>query len=139
MRHLKRLLLVSIVAFGLTMLMSVGFISSSEWYCRHGMTQSYVPFEPERWTKFDTVSAPEELEDYRILAIEDLLQKHRFTGWTSERLIALLGKPTKTNKLRHYDLVYWLGAERSCDRIDSEWLVFVLQDGLVASYDVITD
>jgi hypothetical protein len=55
--------------------------------------------------------------------VDDLLSKHRLRGQSRASVVALLGEPLPTNYFRDYDLVYWLGPERSLISIDSEWLV----------------
>jgi hypothetical protein len=52
----------------------------------------------------------------------------------------LLGAPTPTDKWRSWDLVYWLGAERSFLSIDSEWLVIRFNDqGVVVEIRIVRD
>jgi hypothetical protein len=43
---------------------------------------------------------------------------------TRGQVTAIVGKPTKTEYFKEWDLVYWLGPERGWVSIDSEWLVF---------------
>jgi hypothetical protein len=58
--------------------------------------------------------------------VDNLLSKHPLRGQSRASVLALLGEPHPTNYFRDYDLVYWLGPERSPISIDSEWLVMRL-------------
>jgi hypothetical protein len=58
--------------------------------------------------------------------VDNLLSKHRLSGQSRASVVALLGEPRPTNYFRDYDLVYWLGPERSLISVDSEWLVMRL-------------
>lgn len=58
----------------------------------------------------------------RLRMVDDLLRRHRLCGMREDELIALLGKPPKTDYFSDYQLVYWLGPERGFISIDSEWL-----------------
>jgi hypothetical protein len=72
--------------------------------------------------------------------VDDFLRSHRLYGRSRAEIVALLGQPPKTDYFREYDLVYWLGPERSLMSIDSEWLVFRLDtSGRVAQYGLVTD
>jgi len=109
--------------------------------CRNEIAKSYQPFDAQKWIKADTEGATDIEREFRILAIEDFLAHQNFKGQTKAQVIAILGQPTQTDKFQNYnyDMIYWLGPERSCIRIDSEWLVFTLKDGQVESYRVIPD
>jgi hypothetical protein len=58
----------------------------------------------------------------RLRMVDDLLRRYRLRGMREDELIALLGRPPKTNYSSDYQLVYWLGPERGFISIDSEWL-----------------
>jgi hypothetical protein len=58
--------------------------------------------------------------------VDNLLSKHALRGQSRASVVALLGEPHPTSYFRDYDLVYWLGPERSPISIDSEWLVMRL-------------
>ena len=76
----------------------------------------------------------------RIRMVDDLLTRHQLQGMTHEKIVELLGNPEDTPYFRDWDLVYWLGPERSFFSIDSEWLVIRLDpQGRVAEYRVVTD
>lgn len=72
--------------------------------------------------------------------MDDLVRSHDFRNWSRAQVVALLGEPPRTDYFSSYDLVYWLGPERSAISIDSEWLVFRLDtSGRVVEYRVVTD
>ena len=59
---------------------------------------------------------------------------------TREQVIAIVGEPDKTEYFRDFDMVYWLGPERGFMSIDSEWLVFRLDDqNRVSEYKIVRD
>lgn len=54
--------------------------------------------------------------------------------------VGLLGEPDTTDYFADFDMVYWLGPERSFISIDSEWLVLRLgEDGRVTERRVVSD
>lgn len=76
----------------------------------------------------------------RIRMVDDLLNNHNFRGMTREQVIAIVGEPDKTESFRNFDMVYWLGPERGFMSIDSEWLVFRLDDqNRVSEYRIVRD
>ncbi|MEY5019106.1 MAG: hypothetical protein RLZ22_194 [Verrucomicrobiota bacterium] len=59
---------------------------------------------------------------------------------TREQVIAIVGEPDKTEYFRDFDMIYWLGSERGFMSIDSEWLVFRLDDqNRVLEYKIVRD
>ena len=94
-------------------------------------------FSATRWA---AAAAPGKNLSDRGCMVDNLLKKHDFSGWTRDSVIALLGQPPKTDYFTDYDLVYWLGPERSVIRMDSEWLVFRLDSAeRVREYRLVTD
>ena len=76
----------------------------------------------------------------RIRMVDDLLLRHDFLDWRREQVVSLLGEPPETGYFSQYDLVYWMGPERGLIRLDSEWLVFRLNEhGRVGEYRVVRD
>ena len=72
--------------------------------------------------------------------VDDLHRSHELRGRSRQEIVALLGEPTKTAHFSSYDLVYWLGPERSVLSVDSEWLVMRLDSlGRVSEYRLVTD
>jgi len=71
---------------------------------------------------------------------DELISSRTLYGKNQEEVIELLGKPSDSGYFRSYDLVYWLGPERSWISIDSEWLVIKLDDaGKVKEYKLERD
>jgi hypothetical protein len=68
--------------------------------------------------------------------VDDLLRTHDFHGKTSGNVVRMLGEPDNAHDR---ELEYWLGRERYGFRIDSELLVFRLDDrGEVVEYRIVT-
>ena len=75
----------------------------------------------------------------RLRMVDDLLEKHSFTGVTRDSVERLLG-PHDPHPFVGWDMVYELGPERSPLGGDSEWLGFKLgPDGRVTSYQIVRD
>jgi hypothetical protein len=76
----------------------------------------------------------------RLRMVDDLLGQRRLDGLAREQVVDLLGSTDETDKWREWDLVYYLGPERSFMSVDSEWLVIRLDAGRkVATYHVVRD
>ena len=76
----------------------------------------------------------------RLCMVDDLLHKHELRGLSREQVVALIGEPDKTEYFSDWDLVYLLGPERGFIRIDSEWLVFRLDNQKkVTEYRIVRD
>ena len=76
----------------------------------------------------------------RIRMIDDLLKKYSFQGMSREEVANILGEPDKTEYFKEWDMVYWLGPERSLISIDSEWFVLRLNEKKeVTEYRIGTD
>jgi hypothetical protein len=72
--------------------------------------------------------------------VDDLRRRHSFRGRTRAEVVALLGEPRPTGYFDEYDLVYWLGPERSAVAMDSEWLAIRLDKvGRVTEHQLVTD
>jgi hypothetical protein len=71
--------------------------------------------------------------------VDDLLEHHHLPGKSRTEVVDLLGEPDKTDKFRNYDMVYWLGRERSAFALDSDWLVLKLSKGFVTEARDVTD
>jgi len=95
-------------------------------------------FDPTTWRAAET--APFNSDAPRLRMADGLLQSGKLLGKTSSEIDALLGPATVTDYFREFDLVYWLGAERSFMGIDSEWLVIKFaSDGRVGEARIVTD
>lgn len=88
-------------------------------------------FESLAWKEAGERSA----EPYiRLEMADDLIASQSLLNKTKDEVIVLLGKP-ENGYFKAYDLVYWLGPERSWLSIDSEWLVIKLDEkGQVKNY-----
>jgi hypothetical protein len=94
-------------------------------------------FHPRLWS--DTIQAHSPTAP-RGCMVDDLLRRHSLLGATRSEVEELLGKPTTTSYFRDYDLVHYLGPERSFLGIDSEWLVLRLDGaGRVSERRIVTD
>lgn len=97
---------------------------------------SRVPFEENTWRAADRLDA----SPSRVQMVDDLLAKNDFYGKTRSDVTALLGEPPDTGYFSNWDMIYWLGPERGLLSIDSEWLVFRLNDdSRVVDYQLVTD
>ena len=76
----------------------------------------------------------------RLEMADELIRSRLLYGKQKDELIEVLGEPSDEGYFRRYDLVYWLGPERSWIDIDSEWLVIKLDDeGRVKEYKLERD
>lgn len=102
-----------------------------------GWEKNRLPFDQAKWLKNPETR---ELNPPRLRMVDDLLASKKFTGWTKEQVQDLLGPPTKTSYFYNYELVYWLGPERSSFGLDSEWLAFDIgEDGKVKDCCLLRD
>ena len=94
-------------------------------------------FERARWRDSAQAYGPLAV---RGCMVDDLRERHRLRGRTRADVVALLGEPRPTSYFREYDLVYWLGPERSPISVDSEWLALRLDStGRVTEERLVTD
>jgi hypothetical protein len=80
-----------------------------------------VPFDSQAWKLGHTVIGISDIERFGMA--EDLIDSEVLLGKPRAVVLDLLGPPPETPYFREYDLVYYLGAERSYMSIDSEWLL----------------
>ena len=80
-----------------------------------------VPFDSQAWKLGHTVIGISDIERFGMA--EDLIDSGVLMGKPRAAVIDLLGTPPETPYFREYDLVYYLGSERSYISIDSEWLL----------------
>jgi len=82
-------------------------------------------FDSENWKN----TAPDWTHDsIRLRMIDDLLDRHQLLGKSRDEIIDLLGEPDDTDYFSDYEMVWWLGPERSFMAIDSEWLLIDLNE-----------
>lgn len=97
-----------------------------------------VPFDTARWRSRALDQDPG--WPTRLRMADDLISSRALDGLRHEDVERLLGPGDETDKWRDWDLVYYLGPERSGMRLDAEWLVIRFdQSGRVASYRLIAD
>jgi Zn-dependent protease len=115
----------------LLMLGSVGWDVARERLARRS-------FDSVEWKA--SLSDGENTTPVRLRMVDDLLRHHRLEGMERADVLSLLGVPPSTGYFREYDLVYWLGPERSFFSIDSEWLGIRLDpSGRVAAAQILRD
>ncbi|WP_428154130.1 hypothetical protein [Brevundimonas sp.] len=71
--------------------------------------------------------------------MDDLLHSETLRGKARAEVGALLGPPTQTDKWNDWDLVYWLGPERSYIAVDSEWLIVRFDNDRVSDARLVRD
>jgi hypothetical protein len=97
-----------------------------------------LAFNAEVWKNSGSRSS----EPYpRLEMADDLLRTHALDNLDKVQVLEMLGDPGDHGYFKRYDLVYWLGPERSFFRIDSEWLAIKLNrgSGIVESYRIVRD
>lgn len=76
----------------------------------------------------------------RLELADELIATERLLGLDRVQVIELLGEPGEHGYFQDYDLVYWLGPERSYISVDSEWLAVKLgADGKVTECQLVRD
>ncbi|MBG89886.1 MAG: hypothetical protein CMO80_23730 [Verrucomicrobiales bacterium] len=94
-----------------------------------------IAFDRKKWVEESTFKDPQ-----RIRMVDDLLKTRSFENMSSNDVVELLGPPEAMAFFRNYDIAYWLGPERGFTSIDSEWLVFRLDDsGKVTEQRIVRD
>jgi hypothetical protein len=99
--------------------------------------RSRRPFDPIAWKRNDRrdVDWPA-----RLTMVDDLIARYPLRGLGRDSVEHLLGQRDATDYFHDWDLVYWLGPERSLFRIDSEWLVVRFgSNGRVSDYRIVRD
>ncbi|MEW6208487.1 MAG: hypothetical protein AB1631_08970 [Acidobacteriota bacterium] len=79
-----------------------------------------IQFESERWKN---KNLEESGHPIRIQMIDDLISSRMLDGMSKAEILKLLGEADNDGYFKDWDMVYWLGPERSPISIDSEWLV----------------
>jgi outer membrane protein assembly factor BamE (lipoprotein component of BamABCDE complex) len=92
-------------------------------------------FDPVAWRDDNQVQ-----QGVRLAMADRLVARRTLQGKTRAEVLELLGEPTPTGRFHDWDLVYWLGPERSYFSIDSEWLVVrFAPDGRATEYGIVRD
>lgn len=94
-------------------------------------------FESSAWK---ATPATFERNSLRLRMVDDLIRSHPLIGASRAEVESLIGPPDDTPYFRGYDMVYALGMERAYFAIDSEWLVFRLDEAdRVSEFRLVTD
>jgi hypothetical protein len=92
-------------------------------------------FDPVTWRDESDVQ-----QGVRLGMADRLIARRTLLGKTRAEVVELLGEPPPTGYFADWDMVYWLGPERSFISIDSEWLVLRLaEDGRVVDNRIVRD
>jgi hypothetical protein len=96
-----------------------------------------TPFDQVTWclgeSPFLSKDAP------RLRMADGLVGSRSLLGKNAQDVKSLLGPPTKTDKFKNFDLVYWLGPERGWLGVDSEWLLIRFGNGKVVEANIVRD
>ena len=128
-------------------LASFFFFAVIAWGALKVSRPNYLPLPLDRCStrQFDATVWRDSVQAYgngapRGCMVDDLLAHHDLIGHGRAEVVSLLGEPRPTNYFQEYDLVYWLGPERSVLSLDSEWLVVRLDSaGRVTERRIVTD
>lgn len=96
---------------------------------------------PKRFFDAGDWRTVERSDDYsRLEMVDALIWSGRLDGLTRGQVVRLLGPDCECAYFKEWDLVYWLGPERSVISLDSEWLVIRFgPDGRTSEYTLVTD
>lgn len=92
-------------------------------------------FDSDRWKQAEAPGGYT-----RLRMVEHLIASERLVGLTRAEIVSTLGPPDGTEYFSEWDMVYWLGPERSLISLDSEWLVIRFgRSDTVADYRIVSD
>lgn len=99
-----------------------------------------IEFNPEIWRDGGNLNFGSK-EFPRLRMADGLIESGILLEKTTSEIESLLGPQTKTEYFRkQYNLVYWLGPERSFISIDGEWLVIKLNEvGISTMARIVSD
>ena len=98
-------------------------------------TSNTLPFIASKWQDSSLVHSDPPI---RIGMIKDFIIHYKPYQKNKEEIIKLLGKSDYNDKLKEWDLVYWLGEEQLLIGSSSQWFIIEFDSsGLVSEYDVI--
>ena len=127
---------ILMLAIGLPALAVVGICGW--WFFGDSISERLArqQFDAVKWKAI----RPESTNAIRSRMVDDLLHRYSFRGMTRQEVTGLIGEPEKSGYFTNWDMVYWLGPERGFMSIDSEWLVFRLDnEKKVTDLKVLTD
>lgn len=71
---------------------------------------------------------------------ERLIARNELKGRTRAEVIDMLGEPTRTDKLRNWSMVYYLGAGLPQPGVESDWLALLIDgSGLVTEVRIVRE
>jgi hypothetical protein len=114
----QRKILVAAMICGGALVLGAGV----HWHLNYGP----VAFDAAIWLRGKQTDSSSKAP--RLRMADGLVRSGILLGKTQGEIESMLGPPAETGYFRDFDLVYWLGPERSFIRIDSEWLVIRLDD-----------
>lgn len=85
-------------------------------------------FDASAWRAAAQAEHDYPLHAKRLRMVDDLLDEHDFSGMRRAEVVALLGPADEFGWMTHWDLAYYLGPGRGVIQMDSEWLVFQLDE-----------
>ncbi len=92
-----------------------------------------IEFNPDVWRDGNNLNYGSK-EFPRLRMADGLIKSGALIGKTTSGIESMLGPQTKTKYFRpQYDLVYWLGRERSIISIDGEWLVIKVNESGIST------
>jgi hypothetical protein len=112
----QRKILVAAVICGSALVLSAGV----HWHLNYAP----VAFDAAVWLRGEQTDSSSEAP--RLRMADGLVRSRILLGKTRGEIESMLGPSAETGYFRDFDLVYWLGPERSFIRVDSEWLVIRL-------------
>jgi len=132
LRILIAIMLVLLIPFAL-----LATLFAQPYFDRFARCRGHTQFDGREWNDSALVNGRTAA---RECMVDDLLERDVLLGKTRAEAVSLLGEPPKTNYFDEYDLVYWLGPERSWMAIDSIRLVMRIgPDGTIAEARLVTD
>ena len=118
-----------VVAFGLASLLVLPLLPYVEFL---------LPYNKDIWMA--RAPMPNDWLHVRGHMAYDLVTSRRLIGLTHAEVTRLLDSPEPTDKYPDWDIVYWIGPNRSSIPIDSEWLLMRLDaTGKVSEAQLVDD
>jgi hypothetical protein len=94
------------------------------------------PFIASKWQDSILVHSDPSI---RVGMIQDFMTRYKPYQKNKEEILKLLGRPDYSEKLKEWDLVYWLGKEQSLISNNSQWFVVKFDsNNFVTEFDIVT-
>ena len=118
-----------------TLVVGLGF-SLAAWSIHWSLYQMPLTFTEARWNRTDW----HDPRHRRHRIADRYVETGELAGRTREDVENILGPPPETAYFSDWDMVYQLGSERGLISIDSEWLVFKIDEAnTVIDYRIVRD